>query len=506
MDALLQVKDLTKTYPGFTLDHVSFTVPKGSIMGLIGENGAGKSTTIKGILGLIRPEAGAVTFWGQDLAGAPELKEDIGVVFDGLSFYETLTPARVGSILGAAYRRWDDALYKEYMQRFSLPMDKEIKGLSKGMKAKLGIAAALAHRPRFLILDEATSGLDPVMRDDMLDVFLEFVQDEEHGILMSSHITTDLEKVADYITFIHEGRVLFTRPKDELRYQWGIVRCGAAAFGRMDPAGMLAWRKEAYQYDVLVPDKEAPVQGRGGGRCHHRRPPAVVCERGALQMKSLLLKDLYNISHNAKSMLVVLIFLAIAIVPTSGPIAYMVMCAVLCSMMIVTTFTFDDTCNWTPYALILPIGRRQIVLAKYAALAVFCTVGILFGLVASGVGAFLTSDGPFAAGGPVETLVGVLMGWSISFVMGSTAIPLVFRFGAEKARILIVAAFVIPAALVIAIAGVVTVALSGAAGVSGEALPDSVMIALFCASPLAALAWGAVMYRLSCGIFAKAEC
>ena len=223
-------------------------------------------------------------------------------------------------------------------------------------------------------------------------------------------------------------------------------------------------------------------------------------------MKSLLLKDLYNISHNAKSMLVVLIFLAIAIVPTSGPIAYMVMCAVLCSMMIVTTFTFDDTCNWTPYALILPIGRRQIVLAKYAALAIFCTVGILFGLVASGVGAFLTSDGPFAAGGPVETLVGVLMGWSISFVMGSTAIPLVFRFGAEKARILIVAAFVIPAALVIAIAGVVTVALSGAAGVSGEALPDSVMIALFCASPLAALAWGAAMYRLSCGIFAKAEC
>ena len=222
-------------------------------------------------------------------------------------------------------------------------------------------------------------------------------------------------------------------------------------------------------------------------------------------MKSLLLKDLYNISHNAKSMLVVLIFLAIAIVPTSGPIAYMVMCAVLCSMMIVTTFTFDDTCNWTPYALILPIGRRQIVLAKYAALAVFCTVGILFGLVASGVGAFLTSDGPFAAGGPVETLVGVLMGWSVSFVMGSTAIPLVFRFGAEKARILIVAAFVIPAALVIAIAGVVTVALSGAAGVSGEALPDSVMIALFCASPLAALAWGAAMYRLSCGIFAKTE-
>ena len=256
MDALLQVKDLTKTYPGFTLDHVSFTVPKGSIMGLIGENGAGKSTTIKGILGLIRPEAGAVTFWGQDLAGAPELKEDIGVVFDGLSFYETLTPARVGRILGEAYKNWDDNLYKEYLRRFSLPTDKEIKGLSKGMKAKLSIAAALGHRPKFLILDEATSGLDPVMRDDMLDVFLEFVQDEEHSILMSSHITTDLEKVADYITFIHQGQMMFCKSKDELRYRYGVVRCGAAVFGQMDSADVLAWRKEAYQWDVLVPDKE----------------------------------------------------------------------------------------------------------------------------------------------------------------------------------------------------------------------------------------------------------
>ena len=125
------------------------------------------------------------------------------------------------------------------------------------MKAKLGIAAALAHRPRLLILDEATSGLDPVMRDDLLDVFLDFVQDEEHGILMSSHISSDLEKAADYIALIHEGRCLFTRPKDELRYQWGVVRCGAALFGRIDPAEMLAWRRETCQYDVLVPDKEA---------------------------------------------------------------------------------------------------------------------------------------------------------------------------------------------------------------------------------------------------------
>ena len=244
MDTILTVSGLTKHYPGFTLDHVSFSVPGGSIMGLIGENGAGKSTTIKALLGLVRPDEGSAAFWGQDLAAAPRLKEDLGVVFDGGSFYETLTPAQVGSILRHAYSQWDDGLYRSYLERFAVPAQKEIKGLSKGMKAKLSIAAALSHRPRLLILDEATSGLDPVMRDDILDVFLDFVQDEEHSILMSSHISADLEKVADYITFIHAGRVLFTRAKDELRYQWGVLRCGAALFGQLKPQEMLAWRRE----------------------------------------------------------------------------------------------------------------------------------------------------------------------------------------------------------------------------------------------------------------------
>ena len=256
MAAILEVKNLTKHYDGFTLDHVSFQVPGGCIMGLVGENGAGKSTTIKAILDLVHKDEGNVTFWGRELSDSSDLKEDIGVVFDGISFYETLTPVQVGKILGAAYRRWDDRLYKQYLERFSIPKEKEIKGLSKGMKAKLSIAAALSHRPKFLIMDEATSGLDPVMRDDMLDVFLEFVQDEEHSILMSSHITTDLEKVADYITFIHQGKLLFCKSKDELRYQYGIVRCGAAVFEQMDKSQVLAWRKEDYQWDVLVPDKE----------------------------------------------------------------------------------------------------------------------------------------------------------------------------------------------------------------------------------------------------------
>lgn len=256
MDNILEVRNLTKQYADFTLDHVSFSIPKGTIMGLIGENGAGKSTTINAILDLIHKDDGTVTFWGQELSSAKQLKEDIGVVFDGINFYETLTAAKVGKISQAAYKQWDDRLYREYLNRFQLPTDKEIKTFSKGMKMKLCIAVALSHRPKLLILDEATSGLDPVMRDDILDVFLEFVQDEEHSIMISSHITTDLEKVADNITFIHHGKVLFCKAKDELRYQYGIIRCGAAAFDEIDKSEILAYRKEDYQWNVLVADKE----------------------------------------------------------------------------------------------------------------------------------------------------------------------------------------------------------------------------------------------------------
>ena len=256
MDAILQVNNLTKHYPSFTLDHVSFDLPKGAIMGLIGENGAGKSTTINAILNLIHKDEGSVTFWGEELSSSKQLKEDIGVVCDGINFYETLTPAKVAKISAAAYRQWDESLFQDYMKRFKLPTDKEIKALSKGMKMKLSIAVALSHHPKLLILDEATSGLDPVMRDEILDVFMDFVQDEEHSIIMSSHISTDLEKIADYITFIHQGKVLFCKSKDELRYNYGIIRCGAALFNAIEKEDILTYRKDDYQWNVLVADKE----------------------------------------------------------------------------------------------------------------------------------------------------------------------------------------------------------------------------------------------------------
>lgn len=256
MDEILQIKDLTKSYRDFKLDRVSFSIPKGSIMGLIGENGAGKSTTINAILGLIKKDKGTVRFWGKELDSSKQIKENIGVVFDGINFYETLTPEKVGKICAAAYKQWDSSTYRKFLERFSLSKGKEIKTLSKGMKMKLSIAAALSHRPKLLILDEATSGLDPVMRADILEIFAEFVREGGHSILMSSHITTELEKVADYITFIHRGKVLFCKRKSELCRDYGMIRCESDLFEKFDRADILAYRREGNQWNILVGDKE----------------------------------------------------------------------------------------------------------------------------------------------------------------------------------------------------------------------------------------------------------
>ncbi len=255
MTNAFRVSGLTKTYQDFVLDHVSFTVPSGSIVGLIGENGAGKSTTINVALGLIQKEDGTVSILdSEELDG--DAKEQIGVVFDGSNYPEILSPRKLNRVMKNIYRTWDEQAYLRLLKQFSLPMDKQIKQFSKGMKMKLAISVAFSHHSRLLVLDEATSGLDPVVRDDILDMLLDFVQDEGHSILMSSHITSDLEKIADYIVFIHEGKVVFEKPKDELTEQYGIIKCGAAQFDALDKSDIISYRKMDYEWQILVSDRE----------------------------------------------------------------------------------------------------------------------------------------------------------------------------------------------------------------------------------------------------------
>lgn len=256
MKDVLTVKGLTKNYQDFTLDHVSFEIPQGSIVGLIGENGAGKSTIIKAVLGLIKKDDGEITLFGrQDGALNTKIKEQIGVVFDGSNFSGDLSPRKLNKVFKDIYRSWDEDLYISLLEKMAVPVNQKIKTFSKGMKMKLSLVAAFAHHPKLLILDEATSGLDPVMRDDILDMFLEFVQDEENSILVSSHITSDLEKVADYIIFVHNGSVIFSKPKDELLENYGIIKCGDAAFERIEKEDRIACRKLDYEWQILVEDR-----------------------------------------------------------------------------------------------------------------------------------------------------------------------------------------------------------------------------------------------------------
>ena len=255
MSNILEIKNLKKDYGDFKLNDVSFNVPSGSIVGLIGENGAGKSTTINAILGLIKKDSGTISIFNkQNLDNAD--KEKIGVVFHGSNFPESLSAIKLNNVLKNIYEHWNEKQYLSLLNKLSLPLNKKIKDFSKGMKMKLSIAVALSHHSELLILDEATSGLDPIMRDEILDMFLDFVQDEKNSILVSSHITSDLEKVADYIVFIHDGTIIFSKPKDELLYNYGIIKCGKEQFLQIDKEDIITYRKHDYDWQILVDNKK----------------------------------------------------------------------------------------------------------------------------------------------------------------------------------------------------------------------------------------------------------
>lgn len=267
MENILELEQVCKAFPktNFALDQVSFSIPYGSIMGFVGENGAGKTTTIGCILNTISKDSGTVKLFGKEMSDADtDLREKIGVVYDGDNFPSYWTAEQLSRVMGGLYTRWDNALFHKYLEDFRLLPGQRIKNYSRGMTMKLVVAAALSHHPQLLVLDEATSGLDPIMRDDMLDVFLDFVQEEDHSILLSSHITTDLEKIADYITFIHDGRLIMTASRNDLVYNFAVMRCKESQFLELDPGDILAYRKRDFQMDVLVSDgKEAQRKYRG---------------------------------------------------------------------------------------------------------------------------------------------------------------------------------------------------------------------------------------------------
>lgn len=256
MENVLEVRNLCKQYKGFELQNVNITLPKGMIVGFIGENGAGKTTTIKTILNITKKTSGTVNIFGMDMnKNEKEIKQDIGVILDDSFLSEYLSPKGISKIMKNFYKEWDEELYLKYLEKFNLPLDKISKEFSSGMKMKLKIATALAHKPKLLILDEPTSGLDPVARNDILDIFQEFIEDGEHSIFVSSHITSDLEHIADYIVFINNGKIVFTKSKDELIENYGIVRCDEEQFKNLNKNDYIKYRKNKYEYDVLIENK-----------------------------------------------------------------------------------------------------------------------------------------------------------------------------------------------------------------------------------------------------------
>lgn len=262
MSNAIEVRNLTKQYPGFTLKNVSFQIPEGSIVGFVGENGAGKSTTMKAILGLLKRDSGEITLLGEpDGAKKEALKEELGVVFDENCFPEYVSREDVNRILKNIFKSWQEERFFQLCERFGVPEKKKLKEYSRGMKMKLSIAAAMSHGARLLMLDEATSGLDPVVRAEILDMLREFVMDEHHTVFLSSHITSDIEKIADYILLIHKGEILLYEDRDTLLEEYALVRCSAEEAAKLNPETIVGVRHGRFDTEVLVRSREGLEAG-----------------------------------------------------------------------------------------------------------------------------------------------------------------------------------------------------------------------------------------------------
>lgn len=256
MENAIEVKHLSKHYKDFTLEDISLHVPAGSVLGLVGENGAGKSTFIKSLVGLLSSDYETLNLLEKDMKSEEtSIKEDIAVIFDTTHYNLQFHPMFIGKLLSKVYVNWNMETYVSYLKKFHLPPKKKLKEFSKGMKMKLEFAIAFSHDPKLLILDEATSGLDPIFRDEILDIIREFTEEENHTVLMSSHITSDLDKIADYIAFIHQGKLLFVKTYDDIRENYGIINCGKETLDMLHKDDIVAIQKEVYGYKVMVKNR-----------------------------------------------------------------------------------------------------------------------------------------------------------------------------------------------------------------------------------------------------------
>ncbi len=258
MNNAIEIKGLVKKYENnFTLGPIDLMIPSGIIIGLIGENGAGKTTLIKSILNILRIDAGTIKIFGKDYQKEEtRIKEEIGVVLDNAFFPELMSPKDINEVMRKSYQKWDQDLFFQYLKDFGLPKERAIKTLSKGMRKKLELATALSHHPKLLILDEPTSGLDPVVRNEVLELFLKFLEDEEHTILLSTHITSDLEHIADEIVFIDQGKIILEENRDELLENYGILKCGIEEFSKFAKEDIISYKKNKYNYEILIKDKK----------------------------------------------------------------------------------------------------------------------------------------------------------------------------------------------------------------------------------------------------------
>ncbi len=260
MTNALQLDRLCKRYGDFVLDNVSLTLPAGCIMGLVGENGAGKSTVIKLILGMVQKDGGAITLFDSHTGAAdPLTRQDIGVVLDDIGLPGCLTTAQVGRVMAGIFTNWDQAAFDGYVKQLAIPEKKPYKDFSRGNRMKLGVAVALSHHPRLLLLDEPTGGLDPVVRDTVVDLFGQFTRDEGHAVLISSHIVSDLEKICDYIAFLHRGKLLLCQEKDALKESYGLLHCGLETAARLDASAILSQKLTPYGAEVILRRAAAPA-------------------------------------------------------------------------------------------------------------------------------------------------------------------------------------------------------------------------------------------------------